>query len=60
MVEMLLGGKFLQYWQQLKPQVMGLPILGVLDEDEESSKEVEENDKEKRKRNRGRVLQQVL
>eukprot|EP00957_Ditylum_brightwellii_P010530 797774-Ditylum_brightwellii.AAC.1 len=37
MVEMLLGDKALQHWQQFKSQVTGLPILGVLDEDEESS-----------------------
>eukprot|EP00957_Ditylum_brightwellii_P127239 9701888-Ditylum_brightwellii.AAC.1 len=35
MVEMLLGGKALQHWQQFKSQSTGLPILGVLDEDEE-------------------------
>eukprot|EP00957_Ditylum_brightwellii_P173310 13194228-Ditylum_brightwellii.AAC.1 len=41
MVEMLLGSKALQHWRQFKPQAMGLPILGVLDENEESSEEEE-------------------
>ena len=39
MVEMLLGGKVLQHWHQFKSQVTGLPILGVLDKDEEESSE---------------------
>eukprot|EP00957_Ditylum_brightwellii_P136726 10426515-Ditylum_brightwellii.AAC.2 len=59
MVEMLLGGKALQHWQQFKSQAMGLPMLGVLDEDEESSEEEEENDKAEKKRNRDRVLQVI-
>ena len=37
MVEILLGGKALQHWQQFKSQATGLPILGVLDKDEEES-----------------------
>eukprot|EP00957_Ditylum_brightwellii_P119778 9138490-Ditylum_brightwellii.AAC.1 len=45
MVEMLLGGEALQHWRQFKYQAMGLPILGVLDEREESSEE--EEDKER-------------
>eukprot|EP00957_Ditylum_brightwellii_P099166 7553083-Ditylum_brightwellii.AAC.1 len=39
MVEMLLGGKALQHWQEFKSQVTGLPILGVLDGDEENTKD---------------------
>eukprot|EP00957_Ditylum_brightwellii_P141831 10806165-Ditylum_brightwellii.AAC.1 len=38
---MLLGGKALQHWRQFKSQAMSLPILGVLDESEESSEEEE-------------------
>eukprot|EP00957_Ditylum_brightwellii_P133267 10162126-Ditylum_brightwellii.AAC.1 len=54
MVEMLLGGTVLQYWQQFKSQAMGLPILGVLDGDEEeSSGEEKEEDEEKKKKDKG-------
>eukprot|EP00957_Ditylum_brightwellii_P187530 14281313-Ditylum_brightwellii.AAC.1 len=53
MVEMLLGGKSLQHWQQFKSQAMGLLILGVLDEDEESSKEEEESDKGEKEKKQG-------
>eukprot|EP00957_Ditylum_brightwellii_P164673 12537979-Ditylum_brightwellii.AAC.1 len=50
MVEMLLGSKVLQYWQQSKSQVMGLPMLGFLDEDEEQSSVKEEEDYKKKKK----------
>ena len=53
MVEMLLGGKVLQYWQHFKSQVMGLPILGVLDKDEEESSGKDKDDKEKEKKDNG-------
>eukprot|EP00957_Ditylum_brightwellii_P193141 14706481-Ditylum_brightwellii.AAC.1 len=54
MVEMLLGGKALQHWQQFKSQEMDLPIFGVLNEDEEeSSGEEKEDDKEKKKNGKG-------
>eukprot|EP00957_Ditylum_brightwellii_P135116 10301671-Ditylum_brightwellii.AAC.1 len=39
MVEMLLGGKALQHWREFKSQVMGLPILGVLDGEEENTED---------------------
>eukprot|EP00957_Ditylum_brightwellii_P060284 4578474-Ditylum_brightwellii.AAC.1 len=39
MVEMLLGGKALQHWQEFKSQVTGLPILGVLNRDEENTED---------------------
>eukprot|EP00957_Ditylum_brightwellii_P185178 14102177-Ditylum_brightwellii.AAC.1 len=54
MVEMLFGGKALQHWQQFKPQVMSLPMLGILDDDEESSKEEEENYKAEKKKEQGK------
>eukprot|EP00957_Ditylum_brightwellii_P052567 3985811-Ditylum_brightwellii.AAC.2 len=60
---MLLGGKVLQHWQQFKSQAMGLPILGVLNEDEEESSGEERRKKmakRKRKRARDRVLQVQL
>eukprot|EP00957_Ditylum_brightwellii_P137830 10508397-Ditylum_brightwellii.AAC.1 len=50
---MLLGGKVLQHWQQLKSQATGLQILGVLDEDEEESSGEDEDDKEKEKKDKG-------
>eukprot|EP00957_Ditylum_brightwellii_P032080 2432556-Ditylum_brightwellii.AAC.1 len=54
MVEMLLGGKVLQHWQQFKSQATGLPILGALDEDEEEgSREEGKDDKEKKKKGEG-------
>eukprot|EP00957_Ditylum_brightwellii_P034351 2606290-Ditylum_brightwellii.AAC.1 len=60
MVEMLLGGKALQHWQQFKSQAMGLPILGVLDECEESSKQEEENDKAEKKKEQGQSSTRVM
>eukprot|EP00957_Ditylum_brightwellii_P029404 2222781-Ditylum_brightwellii.AAC.1 len=39
MVEMLLGGKALQHWWDFKSQVTGLPILGVLDGEEENTED---------------------
>eukprot|EP00957_Ditylum_brightwellii_P201904 15327735-Ditylum_brightwellii.AAC.1 len=53
MLEMLLGGKVLQHWQQFMFQVTGLPILGVLDENKESSNEEEENNKAEKKKELG-------
>eukprot|EP00957_Ditylum_brightwellii_P035703 2707231-Ditylum_brightwellii.AAC.1 len=57
MVEMLLGGEALQHWQQFKSQATGLPILGVLDEEDDKSSGEDKDDKEKGKRTRDRVLQ---
>eukprot|EP00957_Ditylum_brightwellii_P005687 433560-Ditylum_brightwellii.AAC.1 len=57
MVEMLRGDEALQHWQQIKSQVTGLPILGVLDEEDEKSSEEDKDDEEKRKRMRNRDLQ---
>eukprot|EP00957_Ditylum_brightwellii_P159329 12127928-Ditylum_brightwellii.AAC.1 len=42
MVEMLLGGKTLQHWQDFKSQVTGLPILGVLGVEEENTEDKDE------------------
>eukprot|EP00957_Ditylum_brightwellii_P058027 4400486-Ditylum_brightwellii.AAC.1 len=53
MVEMLLGGKVLQYCQQFKSQATGLPTLGVLDEDEEESSGEDKDDEEKGKKGKG-------
>eukprot|EP00957_Ditylum_brightwellii_P175345 13348366-Ditylum_brightwellii.AAC.1 len=54
MVEMLLGGKGLQHWQQYKSHATGLLILVVLNEDEdESSREKEEDGKAKKKKEEG-------
>eukprot|EP00957_Ditylum_brightwellii_P072639 5519374-Ditylum_brightwellii.AAC.1 len=50
MVEMLLGGKVLQHWHQFKSWAMGVPILGVLDGDDEESSREDKDDKDKRKR----------
>eukprot|EP00957_Ditylum_brightwellii_P032815 2487615-Ditylum_brightwellii.AAC.1 len=50
---MLLGGKALQHWRQFKSQATGLPILGVLNEDEEESSKEDEDDKEKKKKDEG-------
>eukprot|EP00957_Ditylum_brightwellii_P135905 10366177-Ditylum_brightwellii.AAC.2 len=57
MVEILIGGEVLQHWQQFKSQATGLPMLGVLNEDEEESSGEDKDDKEKGKRTRDRVLQ---
>eukprot|EP00957_Ditylum_brightwellii_P152987 11645108-Ditylum_brightwellii.AAC.1 len=47
-----LGAKVLQHWLQFKSQVTGLPILGVLDKDEEESSEEDKDDKEKEKKDK--------
>eukprot|EP00957_Ditylum_brightwellii_P017792 1339442-Ditylum_brightwellii.AAC.2 len=47
MVEILLGGKTFQHWHQFKSQATGLPILGVLDEDDKESSREDEDDKGK-------------
>eukprot|EP00957_Ditylum_brightwellii_P187847 14302417-Ditylum_brightwellii.AAC.1 len=53
MVEMLLRGKALQHWQRFKSQGTGLPILGVLDEEDEDNSGEGGNDKEKEKKDEG-------
>eukprot|EP00957_Ditylum_brightwellii_P110498 8427818-Ditylum_brightwellii.AAC.1 len=53
MVEMQLGDKALQHWQQFKSQATGLPILGVIDENEEESSGEDEEDEEEKKRGKG-------
>eukprot|EP00957_Ditylum_brightwellii_P091245 6946912-Ditylum_brightwellii.AAC.2 len=53
MVEMLLRDKALQHWGQFKSPAMGLPILGVIDEDEEESSGEDKDDKEKGKNDKG-------
>eukprot|EP00957_Ditylum_brightwellii_P064342 4883024-Ditylum_brightwellii.AAC.1 len=55
-VEMLLGGKALQHWQQFKPHTADLPILGTLDEDDNKSSG-EDKDDEEEKKTRDRALQ---
>eukprot|EP00957_Ditylum_brightwellii_P003247 247443-Ditylum_brightwellii.AAC.1 len=50
MVEMLLGGKVLQHWCQFKSRMTALPILGVLDGDNEDDNE---DDNEKKKKDKG-------
>eukprot|EP00957_Ditylum_brightwellii_P128112 9771556-Ditylum_brightwellii.AAC.1 len=60
MVEMLLGGKVLQHWQQFKSQATDLLILGGLDEDEEESSGEEKDYKEKEKKDKGQSSVSVV
>eukprot|EP00957_Ditylum_brightwellii_P096988 7385860-Ditylum_brightwellii.AAC.1 len=41
------------HWQQFKSQAIGLPILGVLDEDEEKSSGEDKDGREKEKKDEG-------
>eukprot|EP00957_Ditylum_brightwellii_P026518 2006405-Ditylum_brightwellii.AAC.1 len=50
---MLLGGKVLQHWQQFKSQAMGLPMLGVFDEDDKESSKADKDGEEKKKKDKG-------